>query len=274
MKWSDGQPLTAEDVAYTVNRSRDEAWLNHTAIDRQPDRKATSPTDGRDQSKVPDPKLPTMDVYIVPKHIYEQYDAKATHEVERPDGRRRRPVQARRVQEGPVRALQGQPGLLGRQAGGRRGRDPHVQQRRRDGRRAQERRGRLRPEHARGPVPQPPEGSGDRASKGAQGGFDEFAINGGDGLKKAATPRSRTQVREAIAHAIDKQTIVDRVLRGIGEPGRGREPVGEPDWTPEIPEDQRFDVRPREVASRSSTTRATRTRTATASARCRAAASR
>ena len=29
LKWSDGEPLTAEDVAYTINRARDEEWLNH-----------------------------------------------------------------------------------------------------------------------------------------------------------------------------------------------------------------------------------------------------
>ena len=29
LKWSDGEPLTADDVAYTINRSRDEEWPNH-----------------------------------------------------------------------------------------------------------------------------------------------------------------------------------------------------------------------------------------------------
>ena len=37
LKWSDGQPLTAEDVAYTINRSRDEEWLNHSSTTAQPD---------------------------------------------------------------------------------------------------------------------------------------------------------------------------------------------------------------------------------------------
>ena len=32
LEWSDGTPLTAEDVAYTINRSRDEEWINHIAI--------------------------------------------------------------------------------------------------------------------------------------------------------------------------------------------------------------------------------------------------
>ena len=136
MKWSDGQPLTAEDVAYTINRSREEEWLNHSASTGNLTAKATSPTTVEVTSTVVDPKLPTLDVYILPKHVFEKYDAKAITKCERPDRRRLRPVHARRVQEGPVRALRGQPELLGRQAGARRGRHPRVQQRRRDGRRA------------------------------------------------------------------------------------------------------------------------------------------
>jgi len=31
-KWSDGQPLTAEDVAYTINRAKKEEWLNYTSV--------------------------------------------------------------------------------------------------------------------------------------------------------------------------------------------------------------------------------------------------
>ncbi len=31
LQWSDGEPLTAEDIAYTINRSRDEEWINHSA---------------------------------------------------------------------------------------------------------------------------------------------------------------------------------------------------------------------------------------------------
>ena len=32
LKWSDGQPLTAEDVAWTVNTSRDQEWYNHSSV--------------------------------------------------------------------------------------------------------------------------------------------------------------------------------------------------------------------------------------------------
>ena len=31
LKWSDGEPLTADDVAWTINTSRDQEWINHFA---------------------------------------------------------------------------------------------------------------------------------------------------------------------------------------------------------------------------------------------------
>ena len=46
-------------------------------------------------SSVPDPKLPVMDVYIVPKHIYEQYDAEALYEYDGQDGVGSGPVHGR-----------------------------------------------------------------------------------------------------------------------------------------------------------------------------------
>ena len=44
--------------------------------------------------------------------------------------------------------------------------------------------------------------------------MNEFAINGGAGLKKPHPALLDLRVRQAIAHAIDKKTIVNRVLAG------------------------------------------------------------
>ena len=70
LKWSDGKPLTAEDVAWTINTSRDEEWINHSATTVNLDATAKDDTTLVIKSKVPDPKLPTMDAYILPKHIW------------------------------------------------------------------------------------------------------------------------------------------------------------------------------------------------------------
>ena len=135
MKWSDGQPLTAEDVAYTVNRSREEAWLNHSAVTGNLTAKATSPTTVEITSKVVDPKLPIMDVYIVPKHIYEQYDKgeliKWNGQTDVGGGA----FTLAEFKKGQFARFDANPNFWGDEAGARRGRHPHVQQRRRDGRR-------------------------------------------------------------------------------------------------------------------------------------------
>ena len=48
-------------------------------------------------------------------------------------------------------------------------------------------------------------------------------------------------MRQAIAHAIDKQTIVDRVESGHATPADTIAPSANPAWMPEIPDDQKFD---------------------------------
>ena len=58
LKWSDGQPLTAEDVAWTVNTSRDEEWINHSATTVNLDATAKDDTTVVLKSKVPDPSCP------------------------------------------------------------------------------------------------------------------------------------------------------------------------------------------------------------------------
>ncbi len=75
LQWSDGEPLTAEDIAYTINRSRDEEWINHYSTVQNLEATALDERTVEIVSSVPDPKLPTMDVYIVPKHIYESISA-------------------------------------------------------------------------------------------------------------------------------------------------------------------------------------------------------
>src|SRR5215210_5737429 len=68
LKWSDGKPLTSEDIAWNVNTSREEEWLNHSAVTANLTATAPDPQTVVIKSSVPDPKLPTMDMYILPKH--------------------------------------------------------------------------------------------------------------------------------------------------------------------------------------------------------------
>ena len=77
--------------------------------------------------------------------------------------------------------------------------------------------------------------------EGFQGSMSEVGINGGDGLKKPHPALLDVKVRQAIGHAIDKKTLVARVLNGHGKPAETLSVSPNPDWTPEIPADQVFD---------------------------------
>jgi peptide/nickel transport system substrate-binding protein len=75
LEWSDGTPLTAEDIEYTINRSREEEWLNHTSTVQNLTAEATDERTLVVTSSVNDPKLPGLSAYIVPKHVYEKIPA-------------------------------------------------------------------------------------------------------------------------------------------------------------------------------------------------------
>jgi peptide/nickel transport system substrate-binding protein len=77
LKWSDGRPLTSDDVAYTINRARREEWLNYSQTVANVVATASDPQTVVLKSAVVDPKLPVMDVYILPKHIWSKYDKSA-----------------------------------------------------------------------------------------------------------------------------------------------------------------------------------------------------
>ena len=65
--------------------------------------------------------------------------------------------------------------------------------------------------------------------EGNQGAMGEIAINGGDGLKKPHPALADPKVREAIGHAIDRETIVDRALEGLGHAAADAEHLARPE---------------------------------------------
>ena len=171
LKWSDGEPLTAEDVAYTVNRAREEEWLNYNSTVANLTAKAIDDRPSRSPARCPTRSCRRWTSYILPKHIWEKYDAKAITKYNGQDGVGCGPFTLVEAKRGPVLAHEGEPELLGRQAGGGRGRLPPLQQRGRDGRRAEEgrdRRGARRSDRARSRISSPPRASSpSRASRAA-----------------------------------------------------------------------------------------------------------
>jgi peptide/nickel transport system substrate-binding protein len=250
LEWSDGQPLTAEDVAYTVNRAREEAWLNYESVVANLTATAVDDRTLRLVTSVPDPKLPTMDVYVLPKHVWEKYDAKAITKADGTDG----------VGSGPFTLVEAKRGQFWRMAvnpsyWGWEGDDPPIDEvvfrlfSNGDAMVAALEKGEVDAAH------DIPSESFERLSttegivalEGEQGGFSEISVNGGrpedkrvDGIGNGHPALSDIEFRKAIAHAIDRQTLIDRVNAGLGRPGLTMSPSASPEWIPEIPEEEQF----------------------------------
>ncbi|MEY2401522.1 MAG: peptide/nickel transport system substrate-binding protein, partial [Ilumatobacteraceae bacterium] len=75
MKWSDGEPMTAEDVKYTIDRANEEAWNSHVSITANLTATLVDENTLEIKTSVPDPRLPALGAYIIPKHIYEKVSA-------------------------------------------------------------------------------------------------------------------------------------------------------------------------------------------------------
>jgi peptide/nickel transport system substrate-binding protein len=240
LEWSDGTPLTAEDVAYTINRAREEQWTNYYSTVQNITATAVDDRTVEVSSSVDDPKLPTMDVYILPKHVWERYDEKAIKTYDGVNDVGSGPFVLDETKRGQFWSLKANPSYWGGK--------PAVDQvifrvfNNADAMVAALKRGEIDVAHdvPNNAVEDLRNTPGIVVVIGEQGGFDELAINGGDGLKKPHPALLDPNVRLAVAHAIDKETLVDRVLVGLGRPGTTVSPSPNPEWIPEIPEDEQI----------------------------------
>jgi peptide/nickel transport system substrate-binding protein len=240
-KWSDGRPLTAEDVAWTINTSREEEWLNHTATVTNLEAEARDRYTLVVRSSVPDPKLPTLDVYILPKHIWGEMSPDEREKYAAEDGVGSGPYVLERFEKGQFARFKANPNFYG----GRPEIDRVVLRKfnNPDAMVAALKTGEL---DAAQDIPgtafnQLKNDPNIQTVEGHQGAMSEVAINGGDGLAKPHPALLDVRVRRAIGHAIDKPTLVDRVQDGLAEPYETLSVSPDPRWTPEIPEEQRFD---------------------------------
>ena len=249
LKWSDGQPLTSADVAYTVNRSRAEEWLNYTSTTGNITASAPNPRTVVLRSSVPDPKLPTMDVYIVPKHIYAKISKKNLSKYAAQDGVGSGPFTLEKYQKGQYIRMKANPSYWHGK--------PAIDQvvfrlyTNEDAKVFALKKGEI---DAAQDVPASAfhdleKTKGIVAVEGEQGGFTELALNGYAGkpprnTKKFGAPNPALKdlrFRQAIAHAIDKKALVSRAYGGIGTPADALSPSANPEWTPAIPASQRYE---------------------------------
>ena len=234
MKWSDGKPLTAEDIAWTVNTSREEEWFNHFAVTQNLTAKALDDTTVEIKSRVPDPKLPVMDVYILPKHIWGKMSADERAKYEGTDGVGSGPFTLEEFNKGQFARFKANPNYWG----GKPAVDKVVLRKYNnpDAMVAALKTGELDaaqdiPSSSFHELEQDPSIV---TVEGNQGAMGEIAINGGDGLKKPHPALADPKVLEAIGHAIDRETIVDRGLEGLATPSQTLSVSPDPKWTPDL----------------------------------------
>ena len=241
LKWSDGKPLTSEDIAWNVNTARKEGWLNHSAATANLTATAPDPQTVVIKSSVPDPKLPTMDIYILPKHIWGKMSPSERDKYEGEDGVGSGPFVLEKFERGQFARFKANPNYWG----GKPAVDKVVLRKfnNPDAMVAALKTGEL---DAAWDIPgaaflELKKDPNIVTNEGYQGGFAEVAVNGGDGLAKPHPALLDPEVRKAMAHAIDKDTLVDRVLAGVGKRAETIVPSPDPSWVPELTEDQVYE---------------------------------
>lgn len=100
LHWSDGQPLTSADVVYTLERAREEAWPAYAGAVEHLRAEALDERRVRVRTSKPDPRLPALEVPILPRHVYEKVGAGEMPGHEATDG----------VGSGPYVLLENEPG--------------------------------------------------------------------------------------------------------------------------------------------------------------------
>jgi peptide/nickel transport system substrate-binding protein len=231
--WSDGTPLTANDVVYTFQRILDGRYeqrnygnyvRNITSVEATDDRTVVMTT------KEPSPIMERLAVYILPEHIWSGVDAKAVKSFAN------EPAEGETlVGSGPFLVVERRTGQFIRMVAN----DNYYK-------------GRPNVDELVFRVYNNPDALGQALIKGeidfasgltadvfsslegqegittyagAYSGFNELAFNLGAALTDGTpigdgNPHMQDQqVRLAISHAIDRQQMVDRILDGYGTPG-------------------------------------------------------
>ncbi len=246
--WSDGEPLTAEDIAWTINTSRDQEWINHWATTVNLDATAIDDRTVQIVTSIPDPKLPTMDVYILPKHIWEPVSEGEIDTYDALDGVGSGPFTLTEWRAGQSWSMVANPNYWGGA--------PVIDQvvfrifTNPDAMVAALQEGEIDAAHL------VPSGSFEEldadpdivAVDGRQGGFTELAMNGmAGGIGDGHPALQDLNVRHAIAHAIDREVMFDRIVLGLGERGVGLSVSADPVWKPDIPTDEQYNYDPAEA---------------------------
>lgn len=244
LEWSDGTPLTAEDIAWNINTSRDQEWANYIASVGSLDAEVVDDRTITVTSSVPDPKLPTVEIYVVPKHIWEPVAGDDIDSYEALDGVGSGPFVLSEYKSEESLTMVANENWYGGDTGIDRivfryfsNADAMV---------AALQRGEIHAAHS-----VPPSSvealEGDDTIEvlgGLQGGFDEIAMNGGLAPGQPNPALLDIEFRRAVNHAIDKAGATDDLWYGLAEPATAISVGADLRWVPEIPDDELFGYDP------------------------------
>ncbi len=243
--WSDGEPITAEDIAWNINTSRDQEWSNYISTVTNLTAEVVDDRTVTITSSVPDPKLPAVEIYILPKHIWEEQATPDT--IETYDG-------LDGVGSGPfvISDYKSEESLTmvanDHYYAGRRPIDRIIFRyfTNPDAMVAAIQRGEIDAAHG---IPASAvvqlEGDGDiQVVSGIQGGFDEIALNGGAAEGQPHPALLDLEFRKAINHAIDKAGAAEDLWYGLAEPGTTISAGADLKWVPDIPAEEQYGYDP------------------------------
>ena len=245
LQWSDGEPITAEDIAWNIETARDQEWSNYISTVTNLTAEVVDERTLTVTSSVPDPKLPAVEIYVVPKHIWEEQATPET--IDSYDGLdgvgsgpftisdyrseesltmtandnyyEGRPAvdtiifryfsypdaMVAALQRGEIDAAQGLPASSVSQIEGEANIEVVV---------------------------------------GFQGGFDEIAFNAGAIEGQPHPAVLDIEFRRALNHAIDKAGATEDLWYGLAEPATTVSMGADPKWVPDIPADEQFGYDP------------------------------
>jgi peptide/nickel transport system substrate-binding protein len=232
LTWSDGEPLTANDIAYTFNRVRNGKYEQTNFGNYTSALTSVEATDDRTvvmTVKKPTPIMLHLYVYILPEHIWKDIDEKEVKSFANepgPEGT---------VGSGPFTVVEHKKGQFIRLAANKsyyRG-APKIDElvfrvfQNQDSLAQALRRGEIDFADSLGAnvFDSLKDAEGVKTFPATYSGFDEIAFNTGAALDDG-TPigdghpaLKDVKLRQALSYAIDTKTLVDRVLGGYGDPG-------------------------------------------------------
>ena len=245
MKWSDGQPMTADDVKYTIDRANAEQWNSHISITGNLTATIVDANTLQIKTSVPDPRLPALGAYILPKHIYEKVSAEDLPNYTATDKIGGGPFMLDEVQDDFTRLVRN-PNWYGKK--------PAIDEvifRFYADANAEFQALKSGEIDALDGVPEQSYASIENSDTiegiaGNQGGFSELSMNSGCSSSPGdGHPALKDKkVRQAINYAIDRKLLVEKTLVGHGTPGTAIVPSADPSWDLKIADDKLYTYNP------------------------------